>query len=193
MIASDIRVHESDLQLVSSILQRERKATARLVELHSDAVHRYVWRRMDPKVDLVDDIVQEVFMAAWRSLKSYSGEASLQTWLLSIARHKVEDHYRRTLSNRLESMESDETAGDIADPADMEVALQNSQDAERAAGVLLAIPYEYASALRWRYWEGRSSREMAQATGRTEKAVERLLARARERFRQAWLEPKGAL
>jgi hypothetical protein len=40
----------------------------------------------------------------------------------------------------------------------------------------------YGLALRWRYWESRSVRDTADATGKTEKAIERLLAHARARF-----------
>lgn len=182
------RTHESDFQLAAAILRRDRKATARLVELHADAVHRYVWRRLTPKVDLVDDLVQEVFLAAWRGLTTYSGEASLQTWLVSIARNKVEDHYRRTLGAPLESLEGDADAPLVADAVDLDATVEQSRLGARAARVLSWIPHEYATALRWRYWEGRSAREMATATGRTEKAVERLLARARAAFKLRWEE-----
>lgn len=187
MTTSVVRAHESDLKLVAALLQRDRKATARLVQLHADVVHRYVWRRLNPKVDLVDDIVQDVFVAAWRGLKTYSGEASLQTWLVSIARHKVEDHYRRTLTAPLESIEGEEETPTIADSVDLDIVVEQSRQAERAANILSRIPYEHAVALRWRYWEGQSAREMATATNKTEKAVERLLARARDRFREAWM------
>jgi DNA-directed RNA polymerase specialized sigma24 family protein len=40
--------------------------------------------------------------------------------------------------------------------------------------------------LLWRYWEHRSAAEMAAATGKTEKAIERLLYRARKAFRMKW-------
>jgi RNA polymerase sigma-70 factor, ECF subfamily len=185
------RAHESDLQLAAAIVQRDRKATARLIELHADAVHRYVWRRLAPKVDLVDDLVQEVFVAAWRGLEKYSGEASLKTWLVSIARHKVEDHYRSTLGASLESLEAEGDAHSVVDSVNLDALVEHSRQAGRAAKILLEIPYEYAAALRWRYWEGRTAREMATTTGRTEKAVERLLARARERFRIGWLHQEG--
>ena len=157
------------------------------MELHTDAVHRYVWRRLTPKVEMVDDIVQDVFMAAWRAWKGYSGEASLQTWLLGIARNKVEDHYRRSLSQPLLDLE---TAADEMPGVEAELGeqLDSQRQAERTAQVLAELPYEYSIALRWRYWEGRSARQVAAASGRTEKAVERLLARARERFKQHWLQ-----
>ena len=191
LTTSVARVHESDLQLAAAIVKRDRKATARLVELHADAVHRYVWRRLTPKVDLVEDLVQEVFVAAWRGLEKYSGEASLQTWLVSIARNKVEDHYRSTLGARLESLEAEEDVQPVVDSVNLDTLVEQSRQAGLAAKILSEIPYEYAAALRWRYWEGRTAREMATSTGRTEKAVERLLARARERFRIGWLSQEG--
>jgi DNA-directed RNA polymerase specialized sigma24 family protein len=48
------------------------------------------------------------------------------------------------------------------------------------------LPESYGVALLWRYWENRSARDMAEETGRSEKAIERLLARARARFRELW-------
>ena len=54
--------------------------------------------------------------------------------------------------------------------------------------VLEDLPEHYSAAFQWRYWEKRSARQMAEATGRTEKAIERLLARARDEFRRRWTE-----
>ena len=178
-----------DLALAAAILARDRKATAQLVELHSDAVHRYVWKRLAPKTEMVDDIVQEVFLAAWGGLKNYSGAAPLHSWLLSIARHKVEDHYRRTLGAHADVLDVDGEIEIPAPSADPVLGLDAKRHAKRAAEILARLPYEYAIALRWRYWEDRSAKEMAEASGRTEKAIERLLARARARFKALWEEP----
>ena len=157
-----------------------------MVELHTDAVHRYVWRRLTPKVEMADDIIQDVFIAAWSSLRSYSGEASLQAWLLGIARNKVEDHYRKALSRPLADLESSVDEMPVAD-VDLEGSMDAERQESRAALVLTELSCEYAVALRWRYWDGRSAREVAAASDRSEKAVERLLARAREQFKTHWL------
>jgi DNA-directed RNA polymerase specialized sigma24 family protein len=50
------------------------------------------------------------------------------------------------------------------------------------------MPERYGLMLLWRYWEQRSTREMAAAIGTTEKSVERTLARARARFKELWLK-----
>src|SRR5438552_170080 len=87
----------NDKELAAALLRKDRKATAEWVSLYTDSVYAYVWRRLVPRADLVDDVVQEVFLAAWESLGHFEGNSSLHNWLLGIARHKVEDYYRRRL------------------------------------------------------------------------------------------------
>lgn len=91
----------TDAELVEAVLRKDRKATAELVSRHSGVVYGYVRRRLAPRADLVDDLVQEVFLAVLRGLHAYSGQASLRSWILSIARRRVADHYRATLRSTL--------------------------------------------------------------------------------------------
>ena len=180
-------IFTEDLTLAQAILGRDRKATARFVGLHSDRVNAYVWRRLAPKVEMVDDVVQEIFLASWRAIGSYNGRSPLEAWIMAIARFKVEDYYRQVLSRQFEQLEPED--GESVLPAfeiDLDAGLDCLRDAQRAAAILEELPYEYTLALRWRYWEGQSAKAMAIASGRTEKAIERLLARAREQFKQRW-------
>src|SRR5215831_20013609 len=89
--------NDADRELVSQILRRDRKATAEFVARYTDQVYRYVRRRLIPRTDLVDDLVQEIFLAAWTSLSKFRGDSSLQSWIFGIARRKVENHYRTRL------------------------------------------------------------------------------------------------
>jgi DNA-directed RNA polymerase specialized sigma24 family protein len=58
----------------------------------------------------------------------------------------------------------------------------------KAHRVLAQMPEPYSLMLLWRYWEQRSTRDIAIAIGTTEKSVERTLARARARFKALWLK-----
>jgi RNA polymerase sigma-70 factor (ECF subfamily) len=176
---------EDDLFLVAAVLRKDRKATAKLVELYSDAIYSYVYSRLTPQVDKVDDLTQEVFLAAWKGLPDYRGDSPLRAWLLGIARHKIEDYYRAQF--RLpEPLPDDE--GEL--PAEPELELDEILDQERLRAkvqrVIQSMPRQYALVLLWRYWEKRSAREVSERTGRSEKAVERMLARARACFRERW-------
>ncbi|MEZ5222700.1 MAG: sigma-70 family RNA polymerase sigma factor [Ilumatobacteraceae bacterium] len=47
-----------------------------------------------------DDLVQETYLRAFRSLGAYRGDAPVQAWVLSIARHVCADHVRRRARQR---------------------------------------------------------------------------------------------
>jgi len=70
--------------------------------------------------------------------------------------------------------------------------LEQEQLRVRTQQVLAMLPEQYRLALIWRYWEKASAHEMAIKTGKTEKAIERLLARARAEFRERWNGGKSA-
>jgi len=64
------------------------------VHQHGDYLFRQALIRTD-RPELAEDLVQETFLAAWKSAPRFAGRASERTWLLSILRHKIADHYRR--------------------------------------------------------------------------------------------------
>lgn len=175
-----------DIRLVSEVLRKDRKATAEFVERYTDCVYSYVRRRIMPQAEAVEDLVQEVFLAAWHSLGNFRGEASLRHWLLGIARHKIEDHYRKRLREPESPDEIDEDLPELVVIPRYEEQLDRASNMEKTYRVLAKLPETYGLVILWRYLEQRSAREMAQLAGKSEKAIERLLARAREHFRREW-------
>jgi RNA polymerase sigma factor (sigma-70 family) len=176
-------------ELVAAILRRDRKAAAQLVAANVDAVYSYVRHRLAPCADLADDLVQDVFLAALTGLASFQGTSSLRAWILGIARHKVEDFYRQRLraSEPLEELEA--TGGEpVAGDPPAEELIDGARLRAKTRSILAQLPERYSLMLLWRYWEQRSIREIAAAAGTTEKGVERVLARARARFKKHWIE-----
>jgi len=179
----------SERRLVDAVLNRDRKAAAEFVSLYADAVYAYVRHRLAPRLDRVEDIVQEVFLAALAGLRGFSGTSPLRSWLLGIARHKVEDFYRQLLREP-DTLDESGQPGEppVEQPLAIEERIDRARAAEKARRILAMLPETYSVVLLWRYWENRSVREIAESSGKTEKAVERLLARARARFRELWAE-----
>ena len=171
------------------MLRNDRKAAARFVAAHIDAVYAYARHRLAPRADLTDDVVQDVFLSALKGLAAFEGQSALRTWLIAIARHKVEDIYRQRLRvpDAIEDLDRSDEATFLTTAA---APLDEQIDATRARAkvrrVLAQMPERYGLMLLWRYWEHRSTREMAAAIGATEKSVERTLARARARFKELW-------
>jgi RNA polymerase sigma-70 factor (ECF subfamily) len=188
VVASLSDTSNDERELIASVLRKDRKAAARLVAAHIDAVYAYARHRLSPHADLVDDVVQDVFLAALKGLAAFEGQSSLRTWLVAIARHKIEDIYRQRLRAAL-ALDLDSIE---VEPTSKEIALDEKIDKARAGvktrRVLERMPERYALILLWRYWEQRSARDVAAAIGTTEKSVERLLARARAKFKELWLK-----
>ena len=174
-----------DLKLVAAVLGKDRKATAEFVELYADSIYAYVHHRLIPRADLVDDVVQDVFLAAWDNLHKFKGASSLKTWLLGIARHKVESYYRRRLREPEPIADEPDSAPYAADPQ-LEKILDRERLMARTRRILESLPETYSLVLLWRYWEKRSVRDIARSVDKTEKAVERTLARARKAFKRRW-------
>jgi len=75
---------------------------------YSDMLFAYAHQRVKDR-DAAKDIVQETFLAAWRNVDNYKGEASEKNWLFVILKHKLIDHYRKQSSHATEALQS--TAG----------------------------------------------------------------------------------
>ena len=176
---------DSESALVTAVLRKDRKATAEFVARYADDLYGYVRSRLAPRYDEIDDVVQDIFLSAWESLDRFRATGSLQAWLMGIARHKVEDYYRGRL--RAPDPIGDENQyPDRSGSPECEEILEQEQMRKRTQEILAALPDQHRLALIWRYWEKASAREMALKTGKTEKAIERLLARARAEFRERW-------
>jgi RNA polymerase sigma-70 factor (ECF subfamily) len=152
-------------------------------------VYAYARHRLVPRADLVDDVVQDVFLAALNSLAAFRGQSSLRSWLIGIARHKIEDVYRERL--RLPEAVDDVDAVDresVSPIPGPDQQIDSARIRDKVQRVIAQMPERYGLILLWRYWEQRSTREMADAIGTTEKSVERTLARARAWFKELWLK-----
>ena len=69
------------------------------VETHGDYLFNFAIGQVRD-TNMAEDLVQETFLAALKSQQSFSGRSSERTWLVSILRHKIYDHLRKTCRER---------------------------------------------------------------------------------------------
>jgi RNA polymerase sigma-70 factor (ECF subfamily) len=91
---------ESDRALIRRVQEGDGKAFEALVLKYQERIFRLI-RRLLGNSDQVEDMAQEVFIRAYRSLGSFKGEASFYTWLYKIALNTCRNYYR-TLGRRPE-------------------------------------------------------------------------------------------
>jgi RNA polymerase sigma-70 factor (ECF subfamily) len=144
-------------------------------------VYRYLLTRCGGDSALAEELTQQAFINAIEHRDAYQGRSSAITWVCSIARNALIDHYRRLDREergrlRMVVTELEPTA---VDPGAILL-----EDRREVAAALAALPPLQRAAIVLRYLDGLPVREIAGQLGRSESATESLLSRARERLRE---------
>ena len=71
-----------------------RKLMTGWVRSHTQDLQRYVRSRVKDAAT-ADDLVQLTFVSAWQTMEKFAEQSSPRTWLFSILKHKLADHYRK--------------------------------------------------------------------------------------------------
>jgi RNA polymerase sigma-70 factor (ECF subfamily) len=152
-----------------------------VVAIHRPRIARLVYRLLGWPAD-VDDMVQEVFLAALVKCRKFRGESALATWLTVIALNKCRTHRRgllsrwRTLrraSRRPMKLESSADEGAVKDDTLAQVREAIAKLAARDREVIVL-----------HYLEDRGVAEMTELLGIRQNAVEVRLHRARQRLKK---------
>ncbi len=159
-----------DAALVKAAQAGDRPAFEALYRRHARMVHGLLLARV-AAAD-ADDLVQEVFLQAWRRLDSLRDPAAFAGWVLTLARRRAVDHYRRGV----QTAELPE-----------EILSEDSPRAEAAAALaaIRALPEAYRETLILRLVEGMTGPEIAARTNLTPASVRVNLHRGMKLLREA--------
>jgi RNA polymerase sigma-70 factor (ECF subfamily) len=180
--------HTEDLLLAKRVAAGEEATLATFYERYADLLYAFIYHRLGRSRPDAEDVWQETLLAALHALPTYRGECRLFTWLCGIARHKVADHFRRQGRARADVFsdlsEVQLSALISGAPLPEEVVMQQATRV-RVVEALALLNQDCRVALVARYADECSVGEVARMLGRTYKAAESLLSRARAAFREA--------
>lgn len=153
----EVDVHE----LIDRARRHDPAAQRALFELHKDRLAAQI-QRMTGNPAAVDDLVQEVFIAAFRNLERFRGESSLPTWLYRIALNQSRnwwDSHRRRLRRERRAVER--LAADTSSTPDEDLELREHH--EQLYTALGKLPAKLREAFVARVIEGMSLQEASEA------------------------------
>jgi RNA polymerase sigma-70 factor, ECF subfamily len=194
-------MNEIDHELVGRLVRGERAAFDEFFNEYYPKLYRFVKRRLPSDSATCEDVAQATLCRALESLHGYRGEAALMTWLCTICRRELSARWREyqgwaaapalaeddpEIRAALESL----LASEQGDPL---LATSREQVRQSILTALDYLPAPYAEILECKYLRDMSIGEIARQMGRSSKATESLLTRARDAFREAFaLLPGGA-
>lgn len=136
------------------------------ISLYSDYLFNFTISRVNDR-EIAKDLVQDTFFAGLKSMKNFKGEASERTWLISILKRKIIDHYRKTNSKkgkaevRMNYNSDTESEGDwleerVADPFDKtaEDKLENIELGNAIHNCLAKLPEKQATVFKMKTIQG---------------------------------------
>jgi RNA polymerase sigma-70 factor, ECF subfamily len=179
----DVRVTADD---EAAIVERARRgdhaAFAVLVDRYGQMVLSLAFASTQSRTE-AEDLAQEAFLVAWRSLPRFRGEAAFSTWLYGLARSRCADHARRAavrpkLARR---------APDTAEPAAADPSGRGTAHAILQAAA--ALPEAHRQAVLLRDIQGLAYEEIAELQGVPIGTVRSRIASARSRIAAQVGEP----
>ncbi|ACL26680.1 RNA polymerase sigma factor [Chloroflexus aggregans] len=171
-----------EVDLVNRACAGDQSACALIVQRYTGVLYNQAYRMLGDAFE-AEDAVQEIFLRAFRNLKSYDPSRRLVTWLLAIGSNYCIDRLRRRRFHWL-------TLDDVAfwlpstQPGPERSALQQSSR-EMIQRALQRLPAMYRSVIVLRYWHDLSYEEIGTILGLTEATVKTRLHRARKMLQEA--------
>ena len=130
-----------DRALVQMTLAGQSECFGEIVQRHMKTVRARVVSIVRNSPD-GDDVVQEVFFKAWRALPTFRADASVRTWLLSIATNESLGLWRRERRQRsYETSEACDTMASRGEPADK--TAMRGEAARVIRGAIVRLPEKY--------------------------------------------------
>ena len=162
----------NDDDLIRAAQGGDQAALGELYQRYLTPVWRYVCARVGRNYYDVEDVVSETILGAVRNIDRFDiARGTFYSWLVGIATNKINNFYREKKNG-----ESDRAIGPPVEG-------KSEPEVEKVRKILLGLDANERLVLEWKYLEGLSVRDIAQRLGRTEKAIQALLYRAREHCR----------
>ncbi|MCM1337268.1 MAG: sigma-70 family RNA polymerase sigma factor [Candidatus Amulumruptor caecigallinarius] len=161
-----------ELALVARVLAvDDRRAFARLVDAHQQALLRFLTAMCGDEVEAAD-IAQETFIKAWRGLRGWQQSGRFATWLYAIAINECRSamRSRREYSSELPDEAADSTEAPADARMDLATAVESLSEPQREVVLLF-------------YYRDMALKNIVKVTGMPENTVKSHLMRARTRLR----------
>jgi RNA polymerase sigma-70 factor (ECF subfamily) len=155
---------------IPGVARRDSDVFAELYSNWVGRIYRYVYYLVKDKMT-AEDLTQEIFLKAWKSLASYRGNGvSFSTWLYRIAHNRVMDEFRASRKYQYQDFETlgTQVSHDVLDPG------QVSEEKEFRKVLLetvATLPESQKQVIVLKFIEGLNNKEIEQVTGKSQGTI----------------------
>lgn len=175
----------TDKELISIIRDKNEERYGEITERYRGKLFAYLYRLVGQKEE-AEDLLQDVFLKAFRNLKSYDNRRKFSSWIYRIAHNEAINHIKRKSLKKFITWENitltkDKItaahAGEAVD--DAWIRKEKNQELEDA---LDKLPLKYKQVLIFRYYSDQSYEEMSEILDKPINTIGTLINRAKKRL-----------
>jgi len=182
--ATETRDQLRVIELVDRAASGNSKAFGELYSLYLDRIYRYVFYKVRNEM-IAEDITEEVFIKAWRSISSCKGKGrTFLPWLYRVAHNQVIDSYRKRRTDV--SLETEE----LVEVRTTELRVEVSLECQELFKYISLLPHNQGQVITLKFIEGLSNREIGAAMDKSEGAIRVLQVRALATLRRKMSEDR---
>lgn len=173
--------HNNDQLYIESVLKGDTNSFAILVERYKDMVFSLALKVMKNREE-AEEVSQDTFIKAFRSLKNFKGDSKFSTWLYKIAYHNCMDRLKKVARKYNTDTIDEVVENKITSTEDVLKTIERKERAEIIKACLDELPEDERSILWFFYFEELSLKEITQVTSYSENNVKVKLHRARKKL-----------
>ncbi|KKT88225.1 MAG: RNA polymerase sigma-70 factor, ECF subfamily [Candidatus Moranbacteria bacterium GW2011_GWC2_45_10] len=175
----------SDEELVKLTLQNPDYYRV-LVERYEEKLLRYIMRISASTREDGEDILQDVFVSAYKNLNGFDPDLKFSSWIYRITHNKVISHYRKTTARpKTVTYEGDNDLLNILEgESDLVADLEKKYTSGEVMDILSEMDERYREVLVLKFIEDKNYREISDILEKPMGTVATLISRAKKQFRE---------
>jgi RNA polymerase sigma-70 factor, ECF subfamily len=185
-VIEDKKQDLTDNELVVIIREKDQERYGEIIERYQGKLFSYIYRLIGNR-DEAQDLLQDVFIKAFRNLNSFDAERKFSSWIYRIAHNEAVNHIKRKSLKRFISWEDVVSVKDklitssVEDGADE--AWVKKEMRKEVSDAVDKLPLKYKQVLLLRYFSDKSYEEISEILGRPVNTVGTLINRAKGKLK----------
>jgi len=176
-----------DNQLVRKVMENDKELYSILVQRYQNRLYPYIFRLTNNREESAD-ILQEVFLKAYKNLKGFNQKKKFSSWIYRIAHNESVNWLKKNTKFKKKSIDEDENKIDFADKTDLPSQFSLVREKEELIKKLDQLPIKYKEVLILRYLEEKSYEEIGEIIKKSQNAVGILITRAKKKLKELYNE-----
>jgi RNA polymerase sigma-70 factor, ECF subfamily len=175
----------SDNELVEIIRKNDQERYSEIVDRYQTKLFVYIYRLIGNKEE-AEDLLQDVFVKAYRNLNSYDTSRKFSSWIYRIAHNEAVNFIKRKSLKRFISFDAITSTKDKLDSSSEEEGADKAwlrkEVSKEVSDAMKKLPFKYNQVLTLRYYSDQSYEEIAEILGRPVNTVGTLINRAKKKL-----------